>query len=449
MIFLTSLIFLIFLGVLCVLKSPHAIGQFLFIEFFFPTEIVYTSLMMIGVSKVAFCVFFIYVFNANKKQPIYKYPLIILPVLFFFCMFGAYVVSDLAKPIFRMVFYDMTLLFLPGVLIFYAIKTYEDFILTIKWCTVLIFLWTGYGIYEYAFKANFLIDRLILEFPRYSLNVFKGYDYTSYERFGSSVRIQGTVFHPIGFGGRINLLLSLLMLMLSLIKEKIVGKHQVSKVFRLAIILAIGCVLLSSLLSFTRSAWVYSLMILVLYFYVHSKHKKTILLIALPLSLALFISVGAYYLKWLDVEGSSINMRIEQFNAVIKMASDNIVIGLGPDFIENFIMRNGGHTVVFGFESFFFIIIVGFGLLGVTYYCLFFILLTKWLKDTRINPLAHFAVYGIIPYLIFILLTGELQTMWVFWLACNIGFALAKINQSNIKIASAILAHNKHIQTTN
>ena len=103
-------------------------------------------------------------------------------------------------------------LILPPLLLFYGIKSPKDIYTIIVWMIGLIFIWGLYSTFEIISISNPFIDNLIKVFPKSSQSVVTGYNYVEDAiRFGSSQRLQCTVWHPIAFGIMINLILSVLI----------------------------------------------------------------------------------------------------------------------------------------------------------------------------------------------------------------------------------------------
>jgi hypothetical protein len=442
-----SLITLLSLGLLlllCIVKSNHAIGVFIFIEFAFPSSISLLS-KSLNVTELAFIIFLIYpiVKNIGNKPDKYPTSLLIVPILYIIAMIIPYYNSVIVdrSPLLQLLVYDFPKFFFPGVFLFYSIRTYDDFIVVTKWIILLVGFWTCFNFYEFASKKNFFIDLLLKEFPTSTTSVNTGYAYngsTVNERFGSSLRVQATVWHPISYGGRVNLLLCILLLFLSAVKENYISKRFVFKLLIFAAYLAVFCTLIASLLTLSRSVWIFSLLTFGIYIYCNTKYKKAIIALGLVLSLFVLLFLGYEFIKYFDVKGSSASMRLNQFNAVMRLLGSDYIWGRGNSFVNDFIDRYGEYTDALGFESFFFVVILESGLVGVLFYFIFFRNIFLLFKNSAAKPAIYFGFYSTFPYLVYILLTGEMQTIWLYWLVINIGAACLKMMEQSLTISKAV-----------
>jgi len=168
-------------------------------------------------------------------------------------------------------------------------------------------------------------------------------------------------------------------------------------------------------------------MIMVFYYYGLVSHKKAFLAIVLPVVIVVMTYLSADIVKILMFGGSSVDMRVDQYNGVMNLLGSNMLFGLGLNFAQNYVANLGLHTGVYGFESFFFVVILNSGLVGVFYYIVFFFKIGFDLNRSKRDIIRNFARYTIYPYLVFILLTGELQTLWLFWLIINGAYAIIPI----------------------
>ncbi|MGZ4090994.1 MAG: O-antigen ligase family protein [Bacteroidia bacterium] len=414
------------IGVLLVLilfKSPHAIGLFVFLEFFLPSEILLTSTFALSATRVVYILGLFHVirnqirFN-TKKHPIAIVALIVLFIVMLFYSYDNTVtkVVSVGNPFYYFITSTVPNFLLPGVVVYFMVQSKNDFKVLIQWLILLVIIWTFFGFYEIILKQNFFIDQLIKEFPKQAGSVVTGYHYSDVNRFGTTARIQGTVWHPISFGGRICCILGVLLLVKSIFPTR--GNKGLILFVNIAIIMIFICVALTV----SRSVWLFALMVYVLFVYYKSTDRK------LKFGFLIFVGViflAAFYAELQEtlfnkVQGSSVDMRVSQANSVAKIVSNNYLLGLGQQYTSSYIAKYGLYTDTFGFESFLFVALLDSGLIGIAYYVIFFVMIIYAQRKVRNTDVKNAIKYLTISYIVFIVLTGEMETLWLYWLSINI-----------------------------
>jgi len=131
-----------------------------------------------------------------------------------------------------------------------------------------------------------------------------------------------------------------------------------------------------------------------------------------------------------NVEGSSFEMRFNQFAIVFDMIKNNFFFGLGLEFISYYIKNNTLDTDIFGFESIIFTTLIETGCIGLFSWIYFLTLTRKSLINNTNNYKKSINIL-FIPFIITIILTGEMQNLYIFLILMP---ALYTINLSNSKI---------------
>ena len=257
-----SLILLSLLTFFSITKNSNAIALYIFIFLFLPNEILISKIFDLTSHKAAYLIFFIYVIQINRfnKYNPMKLAYIILALSLIVPFFNNK--SPEGNIYYNYFIYFIPNLILPSLLLFYGIETLKDLKIIFLSFIFLIYTWSIYGAFEYLTSSNPFIDSLIKEFPLKSLSVSKGYEYTDSIRLGSISRLQCTVWHPIAFGIRINIILSILLYFK--INYSIIfynSKFRILFFYYLPIFL----ILLMSFLTVSRSVWFDSTLILLLY----------------------------------------------------------------------------------------------------------------------------------------------------------------------------------------
>lgn len=420
-----SKILLLLLTYFSFTKNRIAIAVYLFIYLFLPNEIEITKIFDISAHKAAYLIFFIYVIQINRfsKYNPMKLGYIILVLSLIVPYFNNN--NNEGNIYYNFFIYFIPNLILPSLLLFYGIETVKDLKVIFLSFIILILTWSIYGAFEFLTSSNPFIDSLIKEFPLRSFSVSKGYEYTDSIRLGSISRLQCTVWHPIAFGIRINIILSILLYFK--INYSNIFFHSKLRIF-IFFYLPTILVLLMSFLTVSRSVWLDSILILFLYWKTlinDTVFKKIILVI---LSIILFFNINEliefinnYLLN--PFEGSSFAMRFSQISSVLDLLKNNFIFGLGLGFVQNFILINSLTTDLFGFESILFTTIIESGFIGLFSLIIFLTFIRKSILHKTLNYNKSINIL-FIPFIITIILTGEMQNLSTFSLLMTILYSI-------------------------
>jgi hypothetical protein len=262
MVFYISLFLLLLLFCLSITANRNAIAVYVFIFLFLPNEIGITKMFDLTAHKAAYLIFTIYIFQINgfrKNNPLkWGYFILILSLIVPF--FNS--INSNGNLYYNFLIYFIPNLIFPSLFLFYAIKTEIDLKVIFKGLIILIYIWSIYGAFEFISSSNPFIDSLIKEFPTKTLSVSKGYNYTENTRFGTFSRLQCTVWHPISFGIRINIILAILSyLKFNYTKIFFITKFRVYYYYYTPIIM----LTFLSFATYSRSIWIDTILILLLY----------------------------------------------------------------------------------------------------------------------------------------------------------------------------------------
>jgi hypothetical protein len=113
-----------------------------------------------------------------------------------------------------------------------------------------------------------------------------------------------------------------------------------------------------------------------------------------------------------DVSGSSLTMRIQQFNGVLKEINGYEFFGKGYGWSSDYYTKNGDHPNILGFESILFVILCNFGFLGLFFWIVFYILLFRRIKKYFINiQIVALTYIMLVFYLMYTIGTGDYDYM--------------------------------------
>jgi len=163
------------------------------------------------------------------------------------------------------------------------------------------------------------------------------------------------------------------------------------------------------------------------------KRKSTLITViivaaafAMALSPKLLNSFEGYFTAKDDgqVKGSSAQMRAVQFSKAFSMVKDNYMVGSGFGAIKKVLQDLGGSdSDLKGAESIWLVILIDNGIIGIVAYIIFFTsMIRRFLKEKRraitksTERKISIAIVTVICYIIFITLTGEMNTFAFFML---------------------------------
>ncbi len=121
------------------------------------------------------------------------------------------------------------------------------------------------------------------------------------------------------------------------------------------------------------------------------------------------------------LQGSSLEMRLGQLNASFDLIKEHPMVGNGFESLRKFLSETGQGTDLEGAESIWFAVLIDHGILGIIAYILFYIMLIRNFAGTKkrtrsvyVRRQINFAIVTILAYIIFITLTGDMNTFTFF-----------------------------------
>jgi O-antigen ligase len=298
-----------------------------------------------------------------------------------------------------------------------------------------------YGFYCYLTLSNPLISLMNVLFvqDKDALGLMDE------QRGGLAGRIQGTMSHPLTWGGACVLLFFYFLQ----------NTKPIKVLFRIGIILML---LANVLFSGSRSALL-ALIVGLVYFVVISEYKVKVRIIKYGVIGFFVLVVSIYQIPalskyqgffestvffWDDsaqastgIKGSTTQLRLTQLAGAFDMIKEAPLVGLGPGYIKYYSATFGVHPVMMGFESIVFSALVETGILGLILWGVFFLSLLKLIKKGKAlfgkselyNPKVLF-IYCL-AYILFIVFTGVQNTLYLFLVLYVIQLRGLRINTSN------------------
>ena len=311
-----------------------------------------------------------------------------------------------------------------GFIAWYIYKDLKDIEFFVKLLSIGALIISIYGVFCYATLTNpyiTLID-VVYKPTRDFLN------FMDEERGGLAGRIQGTMVHPLMWGGTCVLLFFFFFR----------NNRQIASWMKIALIMLLG---VNTVFSGSRAAVIALIAgFIVMFFFSSSKLKAKYLLYSTVGFVALVIGIyqipalvklqpffESTFLFWQDtrashnISGSSSSMRWHQLEGSIHMIDGSPLFGLGPGYIKYYSLTYGIHPILFGFESIIFMALVETGFLGLVAWGLLLLFLFK-LTD-RVKRLFKISksfniilIKGyVIGYIVFIVFTGVQATFYLFF----------------------------------
>lgn len=301
-------------------------------------------------------------------------------------------------------------------------ETYNNLIKTLKH----VFFVAGvYGLFTFFFDVNPYLDYLRTAYADNPVNFI--FDYSNNEVRGN--RLQSFFNHPIRFGGFIAIVMPL-MLVIPIANVPISNRDKIG--YYLSFFFLLLCLILVN----SRSPLI--LFIVAISFLFFNFKKKWLYLFSILVFVAplffLFINESSEYFQTIgslfnliqgDSEskmgGSSIEMRFIQLAAVQEIFATSPFFGGGLGYTNQLVL-DATVEDLYGAESFLFSVMIDTGICGVLGYSLFFIYIINTLvkrrgmfKEIMILKYLYSSLIGtVIGYLLFILITGELDTLRFF-----------------------------------
>lgn len=280
-----------------------------------------------------------------------------------------------------------------------------------------------YGLYCFVTSSNPYITFLDTYFGRMDFVSV----YLTLSRSGFQGRVQSTTPHPMAWAA----VLFMFIYFIRLIYTK--QKKSLYQYFLLSLFI------INLLLCGTRSGLFAFILGTAYLFYFLSKKKIKIAIICIItffFLIELDTSVFGKYQEYADsfvgvfsnqkqTTGSSVEMRMEQFYASLKLIETrDVFIGRGFNWTQLFIKKLGFSSAFRGFESVFIVVFIENGIIGCLIWTFFFISLLYLNRKVTINKnLREERLYlnaFIYSYIAFILITGLCQTFIPFMLLYTI-----------------------------
>ena len=301
--------------------------------------------------------------------------------------------------------------------IWQSIDSKKDFNYAFRIITIIIIFSCIYGFYEYSIKSNPISDYKL------SMNVSNPIDWTYGADRTRGYRIKSIFDHSIGAG--MNWSLYVVAVLTILTKKRIKPSKMVLPI--IAAILCVPCIILTN----SRSPIIFFLICLLMFI----SPKQKWFFYALPIVLIFSISIipllpeGAYnlILGFFDksvsssLGGSSLSMRLNQFDASFQLLATSPIYGLGPSFKS--VINNDLTKRLLGSESIWFSVLPETGAIGIfaylvqIYYTIFKIPLFYKNKSIFFTCLAYWITCSITS------IPGFVSAMFYLFIFYNIKFS--------------------------
>jgi O-antigen ligase len=115
-----------------------------------------------------------------------------------------------------------------------------------------------------------------------------------------------------------------------------------------------------------------------------------------------------------NVSGSSIDMRISQFNGALNEIKNNLLFGKGYGWTDYYKGLHGDHPILLAFESLVFIVLCDNGFVGIGIWIIMIILYYNIVKKHFKSNFSHIMLLLIATYIIYSVMTGEYGYMKYF-----------------------------------
>lgn len=228
------------------------------------------------------------------------------------------------------------------------------------------------------------------------------------ERGALAGRVTGTFTHPLILGQMMLLTFSYLIFQI---------KNRKNKLFSLILYLILACPII---LCGSRSA-LFPLALIPIFYVLYLGSKKIIkyafiTILLLPLFVNLLpkeykTTVEAMIYVWdssksekAGISGSNKDMRKDQISDALKIIEDNPLFGKGNGYVKEY---GSNHPEMLGYEGLLLYSLVDLGILGTTFFLIFYLFLYRYLLFKAKNPLEKAQATSLCGcYFICILLTG-------------------------------------------
>lgn len=300
----------------------------------------------------------------------------------------------------------------------------EDIRQFIRIVGVSVLLMGGYGLFCYATLTNPYVSLMNLIYaPK-----MDALGFMEEQRAGIAGRIQGTMLHPLIWGGACMLLFYFMTL----------ASRRASLYYTISVL---AVLFLNVVFSGSRAALL-ALLFGIGYYFITSNVKLKLRLVSYGLALFAFLAALIYlvpsfskyqnffestvyfwddtYQKTGAVKGSTVALRLSQLNGSFDMIESSPIFGLGQGYTAFYSSTYGIHPVLAGFESVVFLALVETGIVGLILWITLFLglfrlalgLARKGGKSLSLETtlLSTFLA----SYCIFIVFTGIQSTFYLF-----------------------------------
>ncbi|MDR3696333.1 O-antigen ligase family protein [Mucilaginibacter sp.] len=417
-----ALFFLFFEFVAFTYNYKKGVGVFLFIYIVFPqsiTELDFLNLTMIRLVLLIALLFFIKEIYFKKDNKSFTFPLWKPVLLFSAFLLPSYLFTEFSdgfpKGIYNYFVYFFADTFLPGIIVFYSIKSYNDLKIVLKWLVYAILIMGAYGLIEFASGFKNIFWEAIAK----SSKDVKIYDYQDFDdRLGFTNRVKSTNIHAIVYGGRLALFVPLFMMLIADSRYRRFIRSNILLIIAFAMLIA------NEFLTLSRSCWVsagiaFSVAFFLnrrRYFKRYSAFKFGLLIAAIPLLVYLIPMLIKIFTKS-NIRGSSLSLRADQYHYIFNViVAKQFYLGFGSAAISKF-LDSGIYLGALGFESIIFEVFVTNGLVGFIGYLILYIAIFRYIfKGNKNNYTKPYFIALTIAHLAFVIITGERQTLMLYWI---------------------------------
>lgn len=366
--------------------------------FWYPTVIFSIGGISLGTNSVI-PLFYALLFIVNRKKIIrtridfpFKFPflLILLSLLFSSITALTGFSSEFNRALMRMF---SVYIFL--IILWYAIETEDDFKFIFKYITIVMFIAAVYGLFEYGTQENVLLNYKIL-LSNDTINLYDSLGLRGY-------RLSSLFEHPLGAGMTMGLY-AIFVLNIVFRESKVIPNSKLAVLtsiflfpmiiltkMRTAIIFTI--ISLFTLFKFSRKVkykyfiWFLSFFILII----------PILFIVIRSNSSLITNLFTSE-KSSEIGGSSLEMRLNQFSAILIIMKSSPIFGLGETF-RSAIISSGITDAALGYEGLIFEQLTMHGIFGfisslvLMYYMVIKVPKIFKVREIRIYSLAYWISY--------------------------------------------------------
>lgn len=279
----------------------------------------------------------------NKPKFPFTIPFILIGLSYLFSCFVA--ISGFI-PEFNRAIMRVTSQYIYIYILWYVIDSEQDFKFIFRYVTIVMFFASIYGIFEYIVRLNSLLDYKVM-LSNYTINLYDASGLRGY-------RLTSFFEHPLGAGMMFGLYSSFYFALLLKNNKTVVN----NKFGMITALLCLPCVILSKM----RTAIIFTV-ILMLMIFVNKKlsvkvFKRIIIcmIIFLPI-LFIVINSNLELITNListdtssEIGGSSLAMRLNQFNAIKLIIRISPVFGLGETFRDTLTV-NSVTSAALGYEG--------------------------------------------------------------------------------------------------